>query len=139
MEATKMKAVKHQASALKSVLWRILGVITLAAVTYFFTRNWIVTTKITVVHHVFFLFVFYLHERCWTLCKSLTGKKRNIVKSLLYEIVLGMGFGGLIVYLFTTSFPTVTQVTGTYTVIRIVSYYYYDKAWPEFEKNNDSE
>ncbi len=130
-----MKAVKHRTSFLKSLCWRILGVFTLAAVTYFFTRNWIITTKITVVHHVFFLFVFYLHERAWIRCKSITGRKRNIVKSILYEIFLGMGFGGLIVFLFTSSFPTVTQVTGTYTIIRIVSYYFYDRAWPELEED----
>ncbi len=129
-----MKAVKHHISFLKSICWRILGVITLAAVTYFFTRDWIITTKITVVHHVFFLFVFYLHERAWIKCTSITGRKRNICKMLLYEIVLGMGIGGLIVFIFTTSFPTVTQVTGTYTVIRLISYYFYDRAWSEFQK-----
>ena len=129
-----MQAVKRKVSALKSIVWRIMGVFVLGAVTFAFTRNWVITTKITIVHHVFFLFVFYLHERIWTHIKRLTGKSRNIIKSIIYEIFLGMGFGGLIVFTFTGSFPTVTQVTGTYTAIKLIMYYFYDKLWPEFKQ-----
>ena len=50
-------------SAVKSVIWRICGVIILAAVTYFYTHNWITTGLITLIHHGVFLFVFYFHER----------------------------------------------------------------------------
>ncbi len=132
-EAIPAIAVKHHTSVAKSIIWRALGVVTLGTVTYLFTRNWIVTTQITLVHHAFFLVVFYLHERAWCCNTKLTGRKRNVIKALFYEIVLGMGFGGLIVYIFTSSLPTVTQVTGTYTVIRIATYYIYDRIWPELK------
>ena len=117
---------------MKSIIWRILGIFVLGAVTYFYTRKWITTTYITFVHHATFLVVFYLHERLWTRIK-LQGKIRNIVKALVYEIILGMGLGGLIVYLFTGSFPTVTQITPTYTAIKLVMYFFFDRWWP----NND--
>ena len=130
-----MIAVTNKTSMLKSLIWRIMGVFVLGAVTYFFTRNWFITTSITFVHHAFFLLVFYLHERLWTKFKRPTGKLRNIVKSVVYEIFLGMGFGGLIVLLFTGSFPMVSKVTGTYTVIKLVIYYFYDKLWPELKKD----
>lgn len=134
-EATEsLEAVKPETSALKSIIWRIMGVIVLGAVTYFFTRHWLITTKITIVHHTFFLFVFFLHERIWTRIKKPVGKARNIVKSFIYEMVLGMGFGGMIVYLFTSSFPTVTRVTLTYTAIKLIMYYFYDKLWPEINR-----
>lgn len=120
----------NKSSVLKSIIWRIMGIFVLGAVTYFYTRKWITTTYITFVHHATFLIVFYLHERLWARIK-LQGKIRNIVKALVYEIILGMGLGGLIVYLFTGSFPTVTQITPTYTAIKIVMYFFYDRLWPE--------
>ncbi len=129
-----MEAVKHKTSMLKSLIWRIMGVIVLASVTYCFTRHLMITTKITFVHHAFFLVVFYLYERGWTHLKKPVGKLRNIVKGLIYEIILGMGFGGLIVYLFTQSFPMVTHITLTYTAIKIVMYFFYDRLWPEFKE-----
>ncbi len=118
-------------SMIKSIVWRILGVFVLGAVTYFFTRRWVVTTQITSVHHFFFLIVFYLHERLWERIKKTifltSGKRLSVIKSFTYEIILGMGLGGLIVYLFTGSFPLATKITGTYTVIKLVMYYFYDQ------------
>jgi uncharacterized membrane protein len=125
-----MKGHKH--SIFKSILWRILGVIILAAVTYFYTHNWITVGLVTIIHHATFLLVFYLHERVWTKIKLL-GKKRNIIKALFYELVLGMGLGGLIVYLVTGSFARVTQITLTYTAIKIVTYFFYDRCFPEIK------
>lgn len=123
-----MKGHKH--SIFKSILWRIIGVFILGAVTYFFTHNWFITTTITLLHHGTFLIVFYLHERVWTKI-NIIGKKRNIIKALFYEIVLGMGLGGTIVYLVTGSFPFVTQITGTYTIIKIITYFFYDRLLSE--------
>ena len=115
----------HKLSAIKSVLWRIMGIIVLATITYIFTRKWITTTHITFVHHGTFLIIFYLHERFWQWIK----KPTSSIKPWTYEVILGMGLGGLIVYLFTGSFTKVTQITGTYTVVKIVMYYIYDKIW----------
>jgi len=128
-----IKAVSHKVSASKSFIWRVMGVFVLAIVTYFFTRHWVVTTKITFTHHAFFLVVFYLHERLWTHFITPIGKLRNIVKSIIYEIILGMGFGGLIVFFYTGSFPMVTRITITYTAIKLVMYYFYDRLWPELK------
>jgi len=118
-------------SMMKSIVWRIMGVFVLGAVTYFYTRRWSITTQITLTHHAFFLIVFYLHERLWEWLKLLIKKPlgiwQNVIKSFTYEIILGMGFGGLIVYLFTGSLPLVTEITGTYTVIKLVMYYFYDQ------------
>ena len=115
----------HKLSAIKSVLWRIMGVIVLASVTYFFTRKWITTTYITFVHHATFLVVFFLHEKFWQYVK----RPNHPIKMFTYEIILGMGLGGLIVYIFTGQWSKVTQITGTYTVIKLIMYYIYDKLW----------
>ena len=128
-----MKEAKHKESVFKSVLWRELGVLILGTVVYLFTGNWFITTLITFLHHGTFLIVFYLHERVWVKVKSINGNRRNIIKALIYEIILGMGLGGTIVFLVTGSFPLVTQITGTYTVIKIITYYFYDKLFPELK------
>ena len=128
-----IKVASHKVSASKSFVWRVMGIFVLAAVTYFFTRHLVITTKVTITHHAFFLVVFYLHERAWTFFIAPRGRLRNTIKAFIYEIILGMGFGGLIVFFYTGSFPMVTRVTGTYTVIKIVMYYFYDRMWPELE------
>ena len=117
--------VSHKLSMLKSVIWRIMGFFILGAVTYFFTRHWVVTTQISVAHHTIFLAVFYLHERFWLWLK----KPKHPIKAITYEIILGMGIGGLIVYLFTGQWSKVGQITGIYTCIKLIMYYFYDKIW----------
>ena len=118
-------------SMIKSIVWRIMGVFVLGAVTYYFTRHWVITTYITLVHHAFFLFVYYLHERLWEWFRSMNyrmaDRLQTVVKAFTYEIILGMGFGGLIVFFFTGSFPMVTKITGTYTIIKLIMYYFYDQ------------
>ena len=118
-------------SMIKSIVWRMMSVSVLGAVTLFYTRRWSITTYITLTHHAFFLVVFYLHERLWEWIKSRVYRSsdrfQSVIKAFTYEIILGMGLGGLIVYYFTGSFPLVTQITGTYTVIKLVMYYFYDQ------------
>ena len=116
----------HKKSALKSFIWRVLGVIVLASVTWFYTHNWITVGLITVLHHATFLIVFYLHERAWV---NVNRKWKNYIKAFTYEIILGMGLGGLIVLLVTGEWSKVGQITLTYTAIKLIMYVIYDKLW----------
>lgn len=124
-----MIRVGRRLSASKSVIWRIMGVFVLAAVTYFFTRHWIITSAITFVHHATFIGVFYAHERVWLRIVRPTDRARHATKAFVYEVILGMGIGGLIVFIFTSQWSKVTQITVTYTIIKIIMYYFYDRAW----------
>ncbi len=104
---------------IKSFIWRICGVVILAAITYFYTRQWITTSLITIIHHVTFLFVFAAHERIWLKFKypvSLT--KRSICKCLTYETLLGNVILGTITYLVTGSWKQMGQITITYIFIK---------------------
>ena len=123
----------HKLSALKSLIWRIMGVFVLVTVTYFFTRKWITTTYITVVHHATFLLVFYLHERVWMKLYDKDVPWRRIAKAFTYEIILGMGIGGLIVLIFTGEWKKVSQITPVYTAIKLVMYYINEKVWSKIE------
>jgi len=124
-----IKVRSHKFSALKSVVWRVLGIIIKALITYIFTRSCFVTTAVTFVHHTVFLVIFYLHERVWYKFPNITGRKRFIFKAFIYEIILGMGLGGLIIYLFTGNWLHATYQTIIYTIIKLVLYYFYDKLW----------
>ena len=123
----------HKQCILKSIIWRIMGVFVLFVITYIFTRKIIVTTEITLVHHATFLIVFYLHERLWIKVYNKDTRLRRIAKAFTYEVILGMGLGGLIVYFFTGSFAKVTEITGTYTVVKLIMYYIYEKMWSKEE------
>ena len=122
----------HKLSMIKSILWRVMGVFIYAAVFYFFTGKLQLTIKSTLTHHATFLLVFYLHERFWIKFKRPNSK----LKAWTYEIILGMGLGGLIVYYFTGTWKAVTLITGTYTVIKIITYYINEKIWSKIERKS---
>jgi len=129
--------VKHKLSMLKSLIWRVLGVFVLASVVWIFTRKLITVGLITVIHHATFLLVFYLHERIWLMVKKNVGKWKNVIKAITYEIILGMGLGGLIVLLVTGEWSSVTQITLTYTAIKLIMYYIYDRIWNKIENKQE--
>lgn len=119
----------HLRSATKSVIWRITGVIILAAVTYFYTRSWITTSLVTFIHHLVFLFVFYFHERIWLKFKKPTGLKRKIAKMFTYETLCGNLILGAITYLITGSWKAMTAITLTYIGIKHIIYIFNEFVW----------
>ena len=124
-----MKKDSHKRSMLKSLIWRILGVIILASITWFYTHSWITVELITIIHHATFLLVFYLHERLWFMLETTSQRVRRILKAITYEVVLGMGIGGLIVLLITGEWSKVSQITLTYTAVKLITYYIYESIW----------
>ena len=119
----------HKLSMLKSIIWRVMGVFIYATIFYLFTQKWQITLKSTLAHHTTFLFVFYAHERFYLWLK----KPNHFLKAWTYEVLLGMGLGGLIVYFFTGSWKAVSQITLTYTAVKIITYYINEKVWKRFE------
>ena len=132
MEYTKLDSKK--VSIIKSLIWRVLGVGILASIVYMFTRHLITTTYITLVHHLTFVLVYYLHERVWIKIKSIQGKTRAVLKALIYEIILGMGIGGFIVLMFTGEWSKVSQITLTYTAVKIITYIIFEYIWKKARK-----
>ncbi len=119
----------HLRSASKSVIWRIVGVIILAAITYAFTRSWIQTGLVTVIHHAVFLLVFYLHERVWLKFPIKRYLLQSILKMITYETVCGNIILGTITYMITGSFATMTAITLTYIGIKHVCYVANEFVW----------
>ena len=115
-------------STLKSFLWRIVGVILLASVTYFYTRKWITTTWITGLHHGVFFFIFIAHERFW-LRVDITGLKRKFLKMLTYETILGNFILGIISLIITGNVQKMTQITLSYIAIKHVIYIFNEFIW----------
>lgn len=118
-------------SLTKSVLWRIIGILMLAIITYIYTNSWVTTTLITFFHHFAFIFIYYAHERVWDRIRWLPNpsKKRSIIKVFTYEIVLGILVLGTISWIFTGSFIQVTKITLTYISLRTIGYYLYERMW----------
>ncbi len=115
-------------SFIKSVAWRVLGVIILATITYFFTRKWIQTGLITIIHHTAFLFIFYFHERIWIKVHWIS-KWKHIAKTITYELVLGNLVLGTITWLITGDWKKVTAITLAYIGIKLIIYPLYDWIW----------
>ena len=49
----------------KSVVWRVVGIVVLGAVSYAITGNWKQMTLITVLFHSIRVVLYYYHERVW--------------------------------------------------------------------------
>lgn len=120
----------HIRSASKSVIWRIAGVLILAAVTYAYTRHWIQTGLITLLHHGIFLIVFYFHERLWLKVKKIQNlTARSIFKMFTYETFCGNLILGMITYTITGSWQQMTAITLTYIGIKHVLYVFNEFIW----------
>ena len=117
-------------SFIKSAIWRAIGVFVLAAVTYFYTRHWVQTTWITILHHSVFLIIYFYHERFWIwVGDRIKGKKKYILRVVLYEIILGQGILGVITYIITGSLQVASAITITYIANKLWIYIVYDKIW----------
>jgi len=116
-------------SALKSFIWRIVGVIVLAAVTFAYTGNWITTGLVTVIHHGVFLLVYYLHERAWLKVKLENMVWRSLAKMFTYETLCGNVILGTITYTITGSWKQMTAITLTYIGIKHVIYIWNEFIW----------
>ena len=117
-------------SAVKSIIWRIVGVVVLASVTYFYTRKLITTGLITVIHHGVFLFVFYAHERMWLKFKKPVGQTaRSLAKMFTYETLCGNLILGTITYLITGSWKAMTSITLTYIGFKHILYVFNEFIW----------
>ena len=127
-----MKPESHRRSFAKSLLWRSIGVVVLALVTFIFTRSLIQTGLITFLHHFAFIFIYYLHERAWFRIYRVQGKKRRLLRAFTYEIILGHCVLGLISLLVTGSWTKVTLITITYIENKLWIYLVYDWIWEHF-------
>jgi uncharacterized membrane protein len=52
-------------SWVKSLAWRVIGLILLAAIVYWVTGNWEEMTVITLIFHGVRVVLYYFHERIW--------------------------------------------------------------------------
>ena len=52
-------------SWVKSILWRVIGIVVLGTISYAITGNWKQMTLITVLFHSIRVVLYYYHERVW--------------------------------------------------------------------------
>ena len=122
-------------SSSKSILWRVLGILILATVTFAYTRRWITTGLITIIHHGVFLLVYYCHERLWLKIKRIQNlTHRSLLKMLTYETLCGNVILGTISYIVTGSWKQMTAITLTYIGIKHVCYVFNEFAWDRIKR-----
>ena len=127
------KKESHLRSIVRSIIWRLLGVLVLAIITYIITRSWIQTGLITFIHHGAFLIIYYLHERVWNRIVGIQGKKRKILRVFTYEIILGHLVLGTITWVITGTWLSVTLVTIVYIENKLWIYIVYDWLWDKIK------
>lgn len=123
-----MMRESHTRSASKSIIWRLMGIAILGAVTYAYTRHWIQTSLITVLHHAVFLFIFYAHERAWQKSRW-QSRWKYAVKAFTYETVLGNIVLAIISYAVTRDLQQMTRITLTYIGIKHFIYVFNEWEW----------
>lgn len=117
-------------SALKSIWWRIIGILILAIITYVFTGSLITTSLVTIIHHSVFLLVFYLHERMWLKFSKPSGELvRSLCKMFTYETLCGNIILGVITYLIIGDWKAMTVITLTYIGIKHIIYIINEFLW----------
>ncbi len=52
-------------SWVKSIVWRVIGIVILGALAWLFTRDWLETSLITITFHAIRVVLYYFHERAW--------------------------------------------------------------------------
>lgn len=55
----------HARSIVKSLVWRVIGIFMLAAISWLITRDWRSMTLITLIFHSIRVVLYYIHERIW--------------------------------------------------------------------------
>lgn len=119
-------------SMTKSLIWRGMGVVILAMVTYAFTGSLIQTALITFIHHFLFIWIYYFHERAW-LKVNWPDTRKKWAKPFTYEIILGHCVLGFISLMVTGSWSKVTWITITYIENKLWIYVVYEWLWKKVE------
>lgn len=105
-----------------------MGVAILAAVTYAYTREWITTGAITLLHHGTFLLLYYVHERFY-LHVDYGGLKKAVIKCITYETILGNFVLGIITLIVTGDVQQMTKITLSYISIKHILYVLNELLW----------
>ena len=50
---------------IKSIVWRILGILILGSISWIITKSWKEMSLITIFFHGIRIFLYYFHERVW--------------------------------------------------------------------------
>jgi uncharacterized membrane protein len=86
-------------SWVKSIMWRVIGILILGLISYWITGDWKEVTGITVLFHSIRLVLYYFHERIWEniawgrkpycklpLTRELTSEEQAIVMNTLKSL-----------------------------------------------------
>jgi uncharacterized membrane protein len=131
-------------SSVKSILWRLIGVVYLFTLSYLTTGSLPKSTALTIIHHAVFLVVFAVQDQVWTkidwgkehhlekdgICHIYTwtpSKTRSLVKGFVYEIILAIPIMLLIAMVVIGNIQNAVSIVLIYTVSKIFLYQVYEQ------------
>ena len=78
---------------IKSIVWRLLGLVLLGVITWVYTNDATVTTIVTLLFHSIRLVLYYFHERMWDRINwgykkksELTEKENKLIEERLRKL-----------------------------------------------------
>lgn len=60
-----MALESHKRAWVKSIVWRMIGIVVLGAISWLVTHSWKDVTIITMIFHGVRVILYYFHERVW--------------------------------------------------------------------------
>ena len=130
MKKEKYISEDHTRSIVRSIIWRIIGILFLALVTYLVTQSWIVTSLVTIIHHSISILGYYLHERLWLRIDQYKKVKyRSVCRMIVYELIGSVLVLSAITWLITGAVKQTSLITFLYVSNKLWMYIVYDKVW----------
>lgn len=125
-------------SFLKAFTWRIIGTLSLMAVTYFFTRQLHLSAALGAIDVFSNIILYVIHERVWeavswgrSFWDNLSFAdtyQRSIAKTISWRI-LASSYLILVAYLLTGKVFVSVSISLTDFVLNLIEYYIHERGW----------
>jgi uncharacterized membrane protein len=113
---------------LKAFSWRLVGTLDLLIISYIITGNPIYGISISLIDSLSKIFLYYCHEKIWTLSKMEISDLRHLIKSFSWR-VLATVFTFILTYILISNVNTSFKITSYEFFTKIFLYFIHEKIW----------
>ncbi|HMR40648.1 MAG TPA: DUF2061 domain-containing protein [Ignavibacteria bacterium] len=139
----------RKVSLLKGITWRIIGTLDTIFLSWFFTGDISKALKIGGIELVTKIFLYYIHERAWSLSKkgkkeivTVSGSKvaedkhsRSVIKGISWRIV-GTIDTILIAFFVTGNYSRAFEIGFTEVFTKMILFYFHERVWLRLTRVN---
>lgn len=113
---------------LKAFSWRLVGTLDLLIISYIITGNPNYGMSISLIDSLSKIFLYYFHEKIWTLSKMETSDMRHLIKSFSWR-GLATVFTFILSYILTDNVNTSFKIISFEFFTKIFLYFTHEKIW----------